>query len=196
MSTFPEDPKPIYPLVITPRFNTVVSGMDSGSEERTAKWLFPKYDTTVKYHGLSASDVQILWNFYLSRKGAYEAFYIYDLALLASIAKSHVGQYVATGDGATDTFDIPGRSTSSHTVYIDNVEQTVTSDYSISYGGGASGSDQVVFVSAPAEGEVVTVDFTGYLRIRCRFAQDNLSFDLFQTVLFSTGIELKGLAAA
>lgn len=195
MATFPESPKPIYPLVITPRFKTIVSGMDSGAEERTAKWAFPKYDVTVKYEALSAVDAQILWNFFLARKGSAEAFYIYDLSLLASVSKSHEDQYVGTGDGSTTTFDIPGRSTSSHDIYIDGVEES-DSNYSILTGGGVSSSDRVQFTSAPSSGEIITADFAGYLRIRARFAQDVMSSEMFMTVLFNMGLELKGLAAA
>ena len=195
MATFPESPAPVYPLTISPRFSTIVTGMDSGLEERTAKWLFPKYDITVRYQALSSTDAQILWNFYLARKGSYEAFYIYDLSLMALVTKAHVDQYVATGDGTTDTWDIPGRSTSSHTIYIDGTEINAA-NYSILTGGGASSADRIEFDTAPVLGEIVTVDFSGYLRIRARFAQDQMSSELFATSLFNIGLELRGLAAA
>jgi len=195
VATFPESPIPIYPLVIEPEWQTVISGFDGGGEQRRQKQLFPKYNVAVQYDALSETAMQTLWAFYMARKGAYEAFYIYDLSLLASISPNYDGQYVGTGDAATDIFDIPGRSTSSQSVYIDNVLQTITTDYSILTGGGESSSDRIDFVSAPAAGEVITVDFTGYLRIRARFLEDKLPRELFMTNLFRYGVKLKGLSA-
>ena len=196
MATFPESPVPNYPLTISQRWKTIVTGMDSGYEERTAKWLFSKYDVNVNYDTLSATEAQTLWNFYSARKGSYEAFYIYDLSLIALITKAHVDQYIGTGDGTTEVFDIPGRSTSSQTIYADSVEQTLTTDYVILVGGGTSSSDRVDFVTPPDTGTIITADFSGYLRMRVRFAQDNMSYELFTTTLFKTGLEMKGLAAA
>jgi len=196
MATFPETPVPFYPLTVGQRWKTIVTGMDSGYEERTAKWLFPKYDVTVKYGAISATNAQILWNFYLARKGSYEAFYIYDLSLLKLITKSHVDQYIGTGDGTTEVFDIPGRSTSSQSIYLDSVEQTLTTNYVILTGGGTSSSDRVDFVTPPVTGTIITCDFSGYLRMRVRFAEDQMSQDLFFASLYSSGLSMKGLAAA
>ncbi len=196
MATYPEAPAPVYPLIIEPEFKTLISGFDGGGEQRRQKQLFAKYNVTVQYDALSAADAQTIYDFYMARKGSYEAFYIYDLALLASISTDHTGLYCGTGDASTEVFDIPGRSTSSQVVYVDGVEQTVTTDYVILTGGGESSADRIDFVSAPAAGEVITVDFTGYLRIRARFAEDSLPKELFMTNLFRYGLKLKGLSAA
>jgi hypothetical protein len=195
MATFPESPVPVYPLTISPRFSTISTGMDSGAEERTAKWLFPKYDVAVKYDALSATDAQTLWNFYLARKGGYEAFYIFDLSLIASVTKSHVDQYVGTGDGTTTIFDIPGRSTSGQTIAID-ASDIDPGDYTILVGGGSSEADRVEFDNAPDAGAIITASFSGYLRIRVCFAQDSMDQALFITNLYTMGLEMKGLAAA
>ena len=61
-------------------------------------------------------------------------------------------------------------------------------------GGGDGSADRVDFVTAPATGESISCDFTGKLRINCRFAQDRLSRELFINILFAYGIELRGLA--
>jgi len=196
MATFPEDPKPIYPLIVTPKWRTLISTAGTGKEQRRGKALFAVYDVTVQYKALSATGCKTLWEFYMARKGAYEAFYIYDLALLAEVAFNHDTLYCGTGDGTTDIFDIPGRSTSSQTIYVDGVEQSTPADYSILTGGGESNSDRVDFVSAPASGSIITCDFTGYLRIRARFLYDELSRELFLRNLFQYGIELKGLKPA
>lgn len=196
MATFPEDPKPIYPLIVTPEWRTLISTAGTGKEQRRQKALFAVYDVTVRYRALSAAGVKTLWEFYMARKGAFEAFYIYDLALLAAVSFNHSTLYCATGDGETTIFDIPGRSTSSHAIYANGVEQDDPTDYGILTGGGESSSDRVEFTNAPAEGTIITCDFTGYLRIRSRFMHDRLPRELFLRNLFQYGIELKGLKPA
>lgn len=196
MATYPEDPKPQYPLIVEPEWRTFISTIETGAEQRRQKSVFPIYNVQVNYNVLSEADAQTIWEFYMARKGAYEAFYIYDLTLLADVAFNHVTQYCGTGDGSTDIFDIPGRSTSAHAVYSDGVLQADPGDYSILTGGGVSSSDRVDFVSAPDEGKIITCDFTGFLRIRARFLNDKLSRDSFTTNLFRYGVELKGLKPA
>lgn len=151
MATFPESPVPFYPLEVVEIWDTLVSRMESGTEQRRQRQLFPIYDVTVTYDVLSAADCETLWQFYSARKGAYEAFYIYDLALLAGVSFSHKAQYCGTGNGTIDTFDIPGRSTSSQTIYLDGASQA--SGYSILTGGGASNADRVQFTTPPASGQ-------------------------------------------
>jgi len=196
MATYPEDPAPQYPLIVEPEWRTFIKNIETGAEQRSQKSLFPVYNVNVNYDILDESDAQIIWEFYMARKGAYEAFYIYDLALLANIAFNHVSQYCGTGDGSTDIFDIPGRSTSSHAVYSDGILQADPGDYSVLTGGGVSNSDRVDFVTAPAEGKIITCNFTGFLRIRARFLHDKLPRSLFVYNLFKYGVELKGLKPA
>ncbi len=194
MATYPEDPVPIYPLVLEPIFNTIISGTDGATEERLQKWTYPKYDVTVNYGKLTSTKMDLIYAFYMARKGAYGSFYIYD-STLHNEKLDHVGQYCGTGDGATEVFDIPGRSTESVSIYLDGTLQTLTTHYVLLIGGGESSADRVDFVSAPASGQIVTADFTGYLRIRARFAQDKLSREaLYYQVYNFRSVQLKGLA--
>lgn len=189
MAEFPTTPRPFYPVIIEPEWKTNISTFDSGKEQRRQKWDFPKYNVELRYDVLSSADIQSLWDFYMARKGAYEAFYFYDLESVA-----HNAQYVGIGDGATATFDIPGKSTSSQTIYIDGVP--LGSGYTILSGGGSENSDRVQFTAAPAIGEMITCDFTGFLRIRCRFKEDKMSKSAFTASLRQTGLKLKGLSFA
>ena len=84
--------------------------------------------------------------------------------------------------------------TSSQKIYINGVKQVVTVQYSILIGGGAESSDRVRFVTAPAVNEIISCDFAGYMRNRCRFANDKMTRTQFAHALYSTGLELKGLA--
>jgi hypothetical protein len=190
MATYPSDPAPIYPVNIAPEYRTIVSGDDDGGEQRRKKWAFPKYSTSLKYsQALSATELQTLWDFYHARCGMYEAFYCYDWD-----SKDHAGQYCGQGDGSTTIFDIPVKSrTGTPTIYVAGV---VDAGVTILTGGGASDSDRVQLSTAPADGALITADFTGLLRFRCRFKDDSMSFERFSAVLFSTGVALKGLKPA
>ena len=197
MATWPESsPTPNYPMDITPRYRTLISDLDSGNEQRRAKQEFPKYDVVVTYNILTKTEMNTLFAFYQARKGPYEAFYIYDLTDVLNVTTtSYTDQYVATGDGSTATFDIPGRSTGTRTLYVNGIED---SSAVFLVGGGASSSDRVTPDSIPAEGDILTVDFTGYLRMRVRFESDTgLTKRLFEYIYYQTGgIKLRGLRPA
>ena len=191
MATFPTTPASNYPLSVEQEWKTIVTALDSGKEDRKAKWAFPKYNITMTFRILSQANIKILWDFYQARQGAYEDFYLYN-----PLSEVHVNMYIGTGDGATEIFDIPGKTTSAQSIYCNGVLQTVTTDYAILTGGGVSSSDRVDFVVSPTSGVVITIDFTGYQRFRVRFADDMMTKEGFNKALFSTGLRFKGLITA
>lgn len=123
----------------------------------------------------------------MARKGRAEAFHFYFRR-----SGSHKAQYVAYGDGVLTTFDLPGKSTSSQTIYLDGAAQG--SGYTILTGGGSSSSDRVQFDAAIPLGQLITCDFTGFLRNRCRFEEDRMTEERFYTTCYRTGLRLKGLS--
>ncbi len=192
---YPASPLPIYPVVITPRWDTLTRPFDSGAEQRRQKSLFPVFDVSLRYAALSDSDIQTLFDFYMARKGAFESFYFFDPRVSTGLmSTSYDALYVDTGDGSTDVFDLPGKSTSGQAIYVDGTLQTVTTHYTILTGGGDGGADRVDFVTAPTLGQSISCDFAGALRVHCRFAVDNLSFEWFKVALQNVGIQLKGLS--
>ena len=194
MATFPETVNPQLPIIIEPVWDTLIHTTDSGAEQRRQKSLYPRFNVTLKFYGITASEAQTIWDFYCARKGAFESFYFYDPAPDMSIVTSYDDLYIGAGDGSTEVFDLPGKSTSSQVIYVDGTTQTLTTDYVILTGGGDGEADRVDFVSPPALGTAISCDFTGKLRIKCRFAEDRLSKEWFMTELFSYGINLTGLA--
>jgi hypothetical protein len=197
MATYPESsPTPTYPLILSPRTQTVITALGGASEHRTAKLTYPQIDVLVTYAYMTAAHMETLWEFYEARLGAYEGFYIYDLRLLQAVYPSWVSRFVCTADGTNLTYDLPGRSTSGHTIYADGVALTVTTDYSIVTGGGSSSSDRITLTGAAGDwtGKVITANFTGILRIPVRFAEDSTSFEMFEMSYFRHGgIKLHGL---
>ncbi len=196
MAAWPETIVPNYSLILTPKWQTLKTPLGERNEQRTAKQTYPQFDVTVAFNTFpSHSDVMTIWDFFIARKGSYEGFDIYDPRLHGAVYPAHLGLLVGVGDGSTDIFDIPGRSTSSQSIYLDGVSQG--SGWSILTGGGRSSSDRVDFTTAPTTGEIITTDFTGIMRIRVRFASDLLSFELFEANLWRTGaIQLYGLKFA
>lgn len=201
MAKFPEwtDIQFDFPMDIEFETKTLMSNFDGmGKEKRRRKFLFPRRNVKLTYSDrfLTRAQVRTLWQFYLDRGGAYEAFSFFVTAPPASAAASGLntfeGEYIGVGDGVTTDFTLPGRSVQNELVYHDNVEY-IPSDYTIIPTGGADGADKITFVAAPAAGLVLTIDFTGVLRLRCRFMEDNLSYQDFYNIVARTGLELKGL---
>ncbi|MDO9593102.1 MAG: DUF2460 domain-containing protein [Erysipelotrichaceae bacterium] len=188
MAEFPAVPSPNDPVSVTPVWKTNVTNLDSGKEQRRQKWSFPKYDISLNYDTINPqSNMQILWDFYMARKGSAEAFYFYFRR--SGLCKS---QYVAYGDGILTTFDLPGKSTSSQVIRIDGSAQG--GGYSILTGGGDANSDRVQFVAAPLLGQLIICDFTGFFRNRCRFEEDRMTEERFYLTCYKTSLKLKGLS--
>lgn len=187
MAAFPSTPSPTFVYGLEPRWRTLITEFDSGEEQRRKKQLYAKYDISLSYYGLESTNSNTLYEFYQARNGAYEAFHFFD-----PLSSTHVNIYVGTGDGASTAFDVPGKQTTAHTLYVNgsSVGATVTT------ASGTDGSDSFVFGTAPTSTQILTAKFTGQLRVRCRFAEDNLSRENFSKDLFQYGIKLKGLAPA
>ena len=189
MAEFPSSPVPSYSLSLKQRWNTVVADFDGSNEQRRQKSVFPKYDVSLHFENLTEAEIATLWAFYTARGGNFESFYFYTIPN----TEVWTGQYIGVGNGSETIFDIPGKSTSDQTIYVAGVPQMLTTDYSILTGGGQASSDRVEFVSAPAAGSVIKCDFTGYLRILCRFKEAEMSRELFEYLLYKASLELRGL---
>lgn len=185
MAKYPEYPIPQYPLAVAQRHKTIVTSFDGGKEQRRRKSVFPCYDVTLAYNALKPSDIDALWSFYREMGGAFREFFFFT-----SFTESHEGLFVGIGDGATTIFDLPGIVDGTVTVYVDGLPGA----YTLLTGGGAEGADRVEFASAPGENAILSCDLTGLHRIRCRFAEDEMTKELFMVRIYRTGLELRGLA--
>lgn len=157
---------------------------DLGEEQRKQKWLYPKRNITLKHAYVSKTNARAIWNFYNARKGSYEAFNYF-----VPFADAYTSEYIGTGDATTTAFNLPSKDISTRTVYVDGSSIAAT----ITTAGGADGADLITFGTPPADGTRITISFTGRLKVRCRFTEDNLSFDQLYNDLVTIGIRLKGL---
>lgn len=185
---------PIYPapadrirwpgIEITDQWKTTITPMESGcNENRTKRWRFPKRSVNIPYSRDEAADVSAAWLFYRARSGAYEPFW---LIVPTEDVEPYEDEFIARGDGITQSFDLPGKTTTLRSVYVDGVEDA-TATYAS--GTGEAGVDRVTFSSVPAEGALLTADFTGYLRLRARFAQDSLKKTNFDYLAYEFGVD-------
>lgn len=173
------------------KYKTLISTFDGGVETRKQKWLYPRRDITLQYKYLTKAQMNILWAYYLSMKGGYTAFNFF-----LSYSDTYVKEYVGTGDASTTIFNLPAKTSSSYTLYKNDVALTAGGvDWTFGSGSGTDGADKATMTVAPASGAKLTFSFTGFLKVRCRF-EDNFDYDTFTTYLMTCGIKLKGILNA
>ncbi|RLA87311.1 MAG: hypothetical protein DRG40_00685 [Deltaproteobacteria bacterium] len=183
MEVFPQNIIYPYPIEVEEIWKTLITDFESGKEQRRRRWAFPKRKVRIKFSPLQETEARTLWEFYHARQGAFEAFWF-----VWPYADRWTDEYVGTGDGSTTTWDLPSVDTDPDTVqvYVDGLSVSFT----FLEGGGQAGADRVQLAVAPEEGEVVTADFEGKLRIKARFAADNLTKELFKYAAWTIGVEI------
>lgn len=193
MAKFPDYSEINYSVTVVggAQFKTIITGFDDlGRERRKRKWLYPKREVVVSYEYLSKTNAMTLYQFFYDRAGSYEVFTFFD-----QTSHTYEGEYIATGDGSTLIYNLPCRNSGGRTIYVNGAEQTITTDYTYSALGGTDGCDEITFEapSVPTNGHRITMDFTGNLKIRCRFKEDNYTFETFLNQFITAGISLQGL---
>ncbi len=149
----------ISPVKQIIRFKTLISRFDDlGEEKRKQKWLYPRRDIVVKYNFITKANMEVLWEFYLARVGQLQAFSFFIPEPLGT-PPSYTNEYIATGDGTTDVFNLPAKLSSGRTVYVAGASQTESGsapDYNFTPVGGPDGEDKIDFqdsgMAAPANG--------------------------------------------
>ena len=118
---------PEFGLTESIKFNTDITESESGKEYRNALWDhgIREYKLTCKF--LTKEAMDIIWNFYISRKGAYDTFLIKILTEYQAIAED-VGQ----SNGATMQFllhNFPVETGANHSCTVGGAANT---DYTLS----------------------------------------------------------------
>ncbi len=201
MAVYPNPSTAPYtdPVTWGMEWKTLYSNYDDlGEEKRKQKWLYPRRNITLKYKALTKDEAEDLYEFYQARKGAYESFVWFESTGIGAY-KTYTSEYVG-GMGSTEiNFNLPSKGATARTVNVGGAA-TATSNFTYSSGGGSNGEDKITFVSssagglnAPASTQYITYDFTGRLKINCRFAEDNLSWENFYDRIINMGVKLRGL---
>lgn len=77
MADFPDVPIS-FPLVKTPQFSTVIINYGAAVEQRISLEPNPRYKIKASLDALTAAQYQLVLDFFIARKGAFEAFNLYD----------------------------------------------------------------------------------------------------------------------
>lgn len=154
-----------------PRFNTTVIGFGSGFEQRNQEWEFARGEWDLSYGVQTKDDYSTLIEFFVARRGRAHGFRFKDWSDFEALTPQQLG----VGDDAETDFqlvklytDVASTYTRNITrpvtitvqVFIDDVLQTLTTDYTIEPLG------IIRFLTAPAGAEVVTATFEFDLPVR------------------------------
>lgn len=172
----------------SPIWSNMIQTATSGKEVAIAFWSYPKYMWELTYEVLrsdpSLAELQSLMGFFNSRQGQFDTFLFNDLD-----DNSVVGASLGVGDGATTVFQLVRAyggfiepMLAPNVITAVKVNGTPTGAYTVSAWGSAN-PGQITFTTAPANGAVITADYTFYWP--CRFTDDTLTFNKFMNLLWS-----------
>lgn len=171
MAIFPDSTtiKPLLDYDATPIENVRRTPSESGLQRIRDVWGREKFQATMEFD-LSPTDAATMIAFRSANRAATFTFYDFDPS------RPFSNETIGTGDGATLTFTIPAKETTSQIVQVADglggwTTKTAGVHYNITAGSGALGEDRVVFTggNAPANGRDVRISYTGRHRYTCIF---------------------------
>lgn len=171
-----------------PRFQTTIHSALSGHEQRISEWDLCRIEVDIAYGIRDETDIEAILKLFLSRGGKLSPF---RFKWWQDYSAS--GQSLGTGDGVIAAYQL--RKTYTDTVltytrtiylpvsgtlaiYVNGVEKTEATHYSVNYSTGV-----VTFAggSIPPNGHAITADFEFDLPMR--FDDDHLKFRLLTATL-------------
>lgn len=166
------------PLEENVNFLTLVTPYEDGKEQRRKKWSTPKRDYNITLRGKNTTVSQQVWDFYTSRSGAYETFYFQN-----PNENPVTNEALGTGNGVNKNFQLANYPLPSGAITITDqgYPLTETTNYTLTRSSGA-----IVCNVAPTGDMLGTYNFSRIVR----FAEDNLSRELFNYKLYNLGVKL------
>ena len=149
-----------------PTWNTEITGIGSGAEQRRAVWSHPRQQWDVGYGVQSREDFQAVLGFFYARRGRLRGFRFRDWSDYQAD-----GELFGTGDGAATEFQLVrryGGFVRRITHPVDPIVLSLATGATIDYGTGV-----VTYADAPADG--VALRWTGEFDVPVRFDVDALN---------------------
>ncbi len=179
-----------FDVTRTPVWDTTVQQAISGMETRIAKGNYPRWTWELIYNVLRSSasfgELQQLAGFFNARQGMFDTFLYKD-----ADDNSVIAQPIATADGVTAHFQLirsfggfnepilaPNLSLALN-IYVNEVKQTGGVSVTQWGGGSAQGPGVILFATPPANGAIITADFSYYFPVR--MTGDSVPFTLFMS---------------
>jgi hypothetical protein len=163
-------------------FRTDISESEDGTEHRVARWDNPlrTYQLTCKY--LTKADMDLIWDFYIARKGQYDFFLV---KVLTEYQKEN--ESLGNANNSTTQFllhNYPVDTAANYSCTVNGVADlniTLSND-------DANEKSYINFSSAYESGEIL-VSYDYYFKVR--FGEDELTRELVAYQLLNTGMILK-----
>lgn len=171
-----------------PRRRTDVVTLDSGREERNARWADSRHAYDAAYGVRRADDLAEVKAFFEARNGRLHGFRWKDWAdyksCLPSQSPSALDQVIGIGDGAATVFQLRKQYVSGAQSYWRAITKPVSGTVLVALDGAPLESGWTVsittgvvtFTEAPGDGEGVTAGFE--FDVPARFAADELDITL------------------
>ena len=191
---FPEDIS--YGSAGGPGFRTTIIQLDSGAEERYARWSTPRRTYAAEYGVKNLSQLSTLLDFYIARSGPLHSFKYKDF-LDFTTATDHRSAHtdddviIGTGDGSTTTFQLLAQYTSSAGDKYRSITKPkagtilVSLDASAETGFSTNATTGIItFSSAPGAGVVIRAGCEYFTHVRFGEEVDEallLSYEDFST---------------
>jgi len=146
---------PSYPLQEIENWRVLVAEMESGAEQRTARWSYPRREWDLVWNaGNRPTEVDPARNFLNKVKGSGESF-LWREPTMTSRDRIEIG----TGDGSKRVWLMPVVGYSFLTVRVGGTEVYEGPDYEINLGAGQNGIDLITFRTAPGSNQAIECDY-------------------------------------
>jgi len=173
---------PEFGLEESVSFKTNITESESGREHRDALWDVGLRDYSLTCKFLSKAEMDVIWNFYIARKGSWDPF-------LVKVLPEYQAESENVGDANNlltrfDLHNFPVDTSANYTATVDGVATTdfvLTNDF-------VNEKSYIDFNTAPVIGEIL-VNYDYYFYVR--FAEDTLTRQLAAYQLLHAGIKMK-----
>lgn len=175
----------------SPIWRNKITENRSGKEVRIGFWSYPRYEWELKYNFLRSditnAEFQSLLGFFNARGGSFDTFKFQD-----PDDNSVTGQTIGVGNGTQTQFQLV-RSFGNYVepifapqtptaVKLNGVTQSGAT-YTVQGWESGTTPGMLIFNSAPANGAVITADFTYWFPVR--FVDDQIDFKKFLNTVYS-----------
>lgn len=169
-------------------FDTTVVRARNGYEQRRKNQASVRWSESIGWNPAIGGEpdrdlLRQLWDFYCDRDGRYQSFPYFSFD-----ANGVWLLEVGVGDGVETTFACPSRQATLRTFYDDGVE---TADGTFTAGAASYGRDEVVFNTPPADGNIITLKFTGQRFGVMRFVDDKLTYRALVALTMAVALEVE-----
>lgn len=167
------------------KFRTLITEFEDGKEQRRSKWAYPLREYRLNLKWYSKTNMDIIWDFYIARRGAYDTFWV-----LVPTEYKVTLEGIGDGDGATKAFQLdefPVNTIAGKFQLYAGVAGDEEKDGSLA-NSIATEIATATYDVAPNNNDVLKATYQFYFQVR--FADDNMTRGLMAYQLLHAGLKL------